>query len=181
MLGNYILDAPITSDASRLCGSIVAMQWSKLRSAVRALICPELRKRVDFHVTSYRRSHDEAEKAWITIDGDAILTASWYRHQWQGYPRDAKGRLDPQGEFPAETDRLKGEVYLPQELGWALRAYLDIPIEDARNSSNYFIRALSIIDRRTGKRSLDELKPNENDHSLVKEFYRLRTDAIKQT
>jgi hypothetical protein len=33
-----------------------------------------------FQVTSYHRSHDEAEKAWITVDGQRIQTASWYHH-----------------------------------------------------------------------------------------------------
>src|SRR5436190_518578 len=100
------------------------MQWSKLRSTVRALVCSELRQRIDFHVTSYRRSHDEAEKAWITIDGDRVLTASWYGHQWHGWPKDARGRLDHRSTFPGGIDKRKNEVHLPQELGDALRAYV---------------------------------------------------------
>lgn len=63
-----------------------AMPWSKLRAKIREFICPELRDRIDFHVTSYRHSHDEAEKAWITVDGERVQTASWYRQQWYGFP-----------------------------------------------------------------------------------------------
>ena len=156
------------------------MQWSKLRSTVRALICEELRQRIDFHATSYRNSHDEAEKVWITIDGETILTASWYHHQWHGWPRDNKGRLDHQSKFPGGIDKAKDEVHLPQEVGDVLRAYVDMPIDVAIESSNPLMRALSIIDRRVGKRRLEAIKISENDHSLVREFYRLRRESVNQ-
>jgi hypothetical protein len=52
------------------------MQWSKLKTRAKSFIVPSLRKRVDFHVTSYRWSHDEAEKAWVTLDGKRVFTAS---------------------------------------------------------------------------------------------------------
>jgi len=145
------------------------------------MICSELRQRIDFHVTSYRHSHDEAEKAWITIDGERVLTASWYQHQWLGWARDAKGRLDHRGNVATEVDKLRDEVHLPQEVGRALRAYLDMPIEQALESSNPFIRALSIVDRRTGKRTLETMQLSESDHPLVREFYRLRTQTRSQT
>jgi hypothetical protein len=66
------------------------MPWSKLRANIRSFISPELRHRIDFHVTSYRRSHDEAEKAWITVNGKRVQTASWYQHQWHGWPNFRK-------------------------------------------------------------------------------------------
>lgn len=156
------------------------MQWSKLRSTIRALICPELRQKIDFHATSYRHSHDEADKVWITIDGDTFMTASWYQHQWHGWPRDDKGRLDRQAVLPAGIEKKKDEVHLPQELGDALRAYVNMPLERALESQDPFIRALSIVDRRTGRRTLEAMRVAEDDHSLVKEFYRLRMDAISR-
>jgi hypothetical protein len=155
------------------------MRWSKLRSTVRELICPELRSRIDFHVTSYRRSHDEAEKAWVTVDGSRVLTASWYQHQWYGWPRDAKGRLDRDAEFRNVDDRMRDEVHLPQDVGDALRAYIDLPIGVAIESNDPFIRALSIVDRRTGRRTLERMQIGEGDHSLVKAFYILRLSTIK--
>jgi len=137
------------------------MPWSKLRSTLRAFICPELRSRIDFHVTSYCHSHDEAEKVWITIDGKRALTASWYRHQWR-------------------TNKRKDEDHLPQELGDALRAYLDLSISAAQQSTNPFIRALSIVDRRTGRRIFEAMRISEEDHSLIKAFHALRFGALKR-
>src|SRR6185369_15764765 len=57
------------------------MQWSKLKARVKERICPELRDRVDFHLTSYRRSHDEADKVWITIDGELIFKIKHYAYE----------------------------------------------------------------------------------------------------
>jgi len=150
------------------------MQLSKLRAKIRQLICPELRDRIDFHVTSYRHSHDEAEKVWITVDGKRVLTASWYQHQWHGWPRDSEGRLQLKVELPKQIDKTRDEVHLPQDVGDALRAYLDLPISAALQSDDPFIRALSIVDRRIGKRTLEAIQIRADDHSLIRTFYLLR-------
>src|SRR6185312_16019672 len=139
------------------------MQWSALRAKVRDLICPELGRRIDFHVTSCRGSHDEAEKAWITIDGERLLTCSWYQHQWYGWPRDEKGRLDHPGPFPSGDRRAADGIFLPQALGTSLREYLDMPIHHALVSPNPFIKALSIIDRRVGRRTLEAITLDESE------------------
>src|SRR5258708_3753600 len=86
-----------------LGGGIAIMQWSKLKSRVKARICPEMRRRVDFHVTSYRHSHDEAEKVWITLDGSRIATFSWYQKQWKPALRDKRGRLVRRNGLIAES------------------------------------------------------------------------------
>lgn len=157
------------------------MQWSKLRSAIRSLVCPELGRRIDFHVTSYRHSHDEAEKAWITIDGNRVLTASWYQHQWHRWPRDAKGRIRWDADFPPAVDYEPDEIHLPQDVGDALRCYLDLPIHEALKSNDPVIRALSLVDRRVGKRTLLEMQITDRDHSLVRAFYQLRLSAMQSS
>ena len=137
------------------------MQWSKLKTRVRALICPELRKRIDFHTTSYRHSHDEAEKCWITVDGKRVLTLSWYAYHLKH--RDT-----------GEQSREMRGVHLPQQLGDAMRMYLDIPVKIALQSKDPFVRSLAIVDRRVGVRTLQAINVDERDHPVVKAFYRLR-------
>jgi hypothetical protein len=161
---------------------MAGLPWPKMRSRVRDLICPALRKRIDFHVTSYRRSHDEAEKAWITVDGERLLTCSWYRHQWHGAARDLRGRLiqDTRG-FVADTSRPipsrdEAGLFLPQDMGQALRDYPDMSLRAARASTNPFIKALSLVDRRIGVRTLKNVNL-ENDHEFVRTFHRLRMEA----
>jgi len=146
------------------------MQWSKLKTRIKALICPELSKRLDFHITSYRESHDGVEKAWVTLDGEKIFNCGHYAYEFtyaEGYYSGLVG-----SEL---VSWLEGqEIHSPKYLVESLRAYLDTSIEDALQSTNPFIKALAIIDRRVGKRRLDQMKVEESEHSLVKRFYELR-------
>jgi len=109
------------------------MQWSRLKTRVKALLDPALSKRIDFHATSYRKSHDESENAWITVDSRQVFVASWYQHQ--------RGKAE----------------YKPQDFGDALRHYLDLKISDALIDPNPLIRALAIADRWAIRRSLRTL------------------------
>jgi hypothetical protein len=157
------------------------MQWSKLRASVRALICPELRRRVDFHVTHYRAGA-RSKSGIITIDGERFLTLSYHRFCREGDGWFLASRYE-KGAVPlsAETTwcpEQRDEIHPPQQLGDAMRAYLDMPIKAALKSKNPFIRSLAIIDRRIGKRTLEELRIANYDHSLVKEFYRLRMSTF---
>jgi hypothetical protein len=51
-------------------------------------------------------------------------------------------------------------------------------VRAALRSPNPFLRSLAIIDRRIGRRTLESLKIGEHEHSLVKEFYRLRMSTL---
>jgi hypothetical protein len=62
-----------------------------------------------------------------------------------------------------------------------MRAYLEMPIKSALESPNPFIRSLAIIDRRVGKRTLEQMKIGDNEHSLVREFYRLRMSTFNSS
>src|SRR6202011_2415881 len=155
------------------------MQWSALKTRVKSFIAPDVRKRLDFHVTSYRRSHDEAEKAWLTIDGKIVFVASWYRHQWAGalhtskgtMARDGRNRLihDPALPYVDEPEEL--ELHRPQQFGDALRKYLELKLEDAISDPDPFIRGLSLIDRRMGLGRFARLKPKPSEHTFVKTMY----------
>src|SRR5215468_2515138 len=131
---------------------MLQMQWSKLKTRAKSFIVSSLRKRIDFHVTSYRESHDEAEKAWLTLDGKPVFTASWYRHQLAGAKRTKTGRLARDGRgrpyrdpaVPDWTEPEELEQHRPQQFGDALRAYLDIPVADALTSEDPFIRAMAM-------------------------------------
>jgi hypothetical protein len=164
------------------------MQWSKLKTRAKSFIVPSLKQRVDLHVTSYRQSHDEAEKAWVTLDGKRIFTASWYRHQYAGakrtktgtLARDGRGRpyLDPAvSDYVTEPEEL--EQHRPQQFGDALRTYLDLPVADALVSKDPFIRAMAMIDRRVGRERLQKHKPKSSDHSLIRVFYDLRIQSTE--
>jgi hypothetical protein len=150
---------------------------------VRSFIVPELRDRIDFHVTSYRWSHDEAEKLWVTLDGEQIFVASWYHHQFAGAKRTPSGTLARDGRgrpvrdpaIPAWVTRAEElELHQPQEFGNAMSAYLDLSIDEALNSPDPFVAALAMIDRRAGRIRLAKAKERVQEHSLIRVLYELR-------
>ncbi|MGQ0762694.1 MAG: hypothetical protein ACT4OT_11880 [Acidobacteriota bacterium] len=50
----------------------------KTQVASQVTHAPELRDRIDFHLTSYRESHDGADKVWVTIDGQRVFDCKHY-------------------------------------------------------------------------------------------------------
>src|SRR5689334_15280416 len=146
------------------------MQWSKLKARVKERICPELQDRVDFYVTTYRRSHDDVDKVWITVDGEMIFKLHYYE-QLRAYSEAYYSGLSGAA---IESLLHELEIFSPQEFGKAMRSYLDLPIRDALASTNPLIKAFAIIDRRVGKRTLMKLEIAESDNPLIKAFYSLR-------
>ena len=124
------------------------MQWSILKSRIKDFICPELKGRIDFHLTSYRKSHDGADKIWITIDKQKIFSFSYYPYEL------AEAELYHQKLNPGqvEKDLQERQIHRPRDFGEARREYLDLPINQALESSNPIIRAFALVDRRAGKR-----------------------------
>lgn len=150
------------------------MQWSKLKTRINDLICPDLKSRIDFHLTSYRASHDGADKVWITIDRKRVFSCKHYPYEWAVNKAYYDG-LD--GAQLKEVLREK-EIHGPKDFGNAMRAYLDMPIEKAIESEDPLIRAFAIVDRRLGKRTLEKLEIGDTEHTLVKAFYELRRGLL---
>ena len=146
------------------------MQWSKLKARVKERICPELRDKVDFHLTSYRRSHDDADKVWITIDGETIFKVKHYAYE------RARAEAFYCGLSGAAIKSVlrEVEVFNPADFGNAMRTYLDLPIAEALASTNPLIKAFAIIDRRVGKRTLLKLELAASDSPLIIAFYSAR-------
>ena len=98
------------------------MQWSKLKTRLKSFIHPDLSQRIDFHITSYRESHDGVDKVWITLDGKLIFSCGHYDFEFaerEGYHR---------GMNQEEVARwLEGQaIYSPIYVVESMRAYLDI-------------------------------------------------------
>jgi hypothetical protein len=146
------------------------MQWSKLKTRFRAFVCDELQDRLDFHVTSYRESHDGAGEIWITLDGKKLVDYGHYRFEFaerEGYYGGLAGK-------ELEDWLTNNEISSPKFVGSAMREYLDMTLDDALASSNPFHRAFAMIDRRLGKRTLEKLKIGDEEHSLIRLFHDLR-------
>lgn len=147
------------------------MQWSKLKSRVKDFISPELKDRIDFHLTSYRKSHDGADKVWITVDGERVFSCRHYAYEFGERELLCFDKLNLE---QARDVLNRNEIHKPEDFGEAMRGYFDLPIDEALQSSNPFIKAFAIIDRRTGKRTIGKMEIDDSEHTLVKAFYSLR-------
>jgi len=146
------------------------VQWSKLKSRIKSLIVPELRERIDFHLTSYRESHDGADKVWIEIDGARVFDCKYYLSE----RATAYAYFDGLSGNEIKSALVDAGIHSPQDFGCAMRAYLDMPVDEALKSSDPIVRAFAIVDRRVGKRTLARLDLASCDHALIKAFHDLR-------
>ncbi|MBC7930514.1 MAG: hypothetical protein H7Z38_08085 [Rubrivivax sp.] len=129
---------------------------------------------MDFHLTSYRESHDGADKVWITVDGRHVFSCKHYpreRAEAEAFSVGLRG-----GQIKEALKDI--EVHGPGDFGDAMRAYLNMPVREALQSSDSLIKAFALIDRRVGERTIKSLEIADSDHTLVKVFYRLRHDII---
>lgn len=170
------------------------MQWSKIRTRIKDFFTPEIAARVDFHLTRYRVHHDQPSRAWVTIDGEQILDASffvWLR-EYPGavteaqalYPDEEPAHLCIQigYEWHTRTERAtellaQRAVHEPSHLYTVLREYPSLAVADALASPNPLVRALAMLDKRVGQRTLAKIKPAPEDHPLIRKFYELRTGS----
>jgi len=149
------------------------VQWSKLKWRIKSLIAPDVRDRIDFHLTSYRGSHDGAEKVWITVDGKRVFDCKHYRSERASEAAYARGL---RGDEIKSSLRHAG-IHGPKDFGYAVRAYLDMPVSEALESTDPLVRAFAIVDRRVGKRTLANLDLSDCNHALVNAFYELRCSS----
>jgi hypothetical protein len=147
------------------------MQWSKLKARFKALICPELSDRIDFHLTSYRRSHDGADKVWVTVDGHRVFDCKHYRYEAAEANAYSIGLRNQE----LKTRLRDQEIHSPAEFGSAIKLYPSLSIDEALASDNPIIKA---FDRRFGKKKLAMLELSDSEHSLVKTFYSLRLATV---
>lgn len=166
---------------------VMIVQWSKLKTRLGALIDPGIRKRVDFHLTQHRKHYDEVSQRictcgnapreiWITVDKLKVFSANYSEYQMEEFVFHWNNGV---GHEEARHILACREIHDYQEVGDSLRAYLDLDPHEALRSQDPILKALAIIDRRIGKRTLRSLVVGEDEHSLVRLLYCLRCPTTR--
>jgi hypothetical protein len=163
------------------------MQWSKIKTRMKMLICPELQDRVDFHVTRFHAAPDQVGRAWVTIDGEEFLDCSYYRRHmavWKEQQslltklpevdREQYLKVHQIASDKADADYIFNDGFFRN----AILVYPGISILEVLVSPNPLIRAFGIIDRRLGKRTFEKIHLSDNEHPLVHAFYKLRSEVF---
>jgi hypothetical protein len=164
------------------------MMWSKLKKKIEDNICDKLKKRITVFSTKYSMWHDEYGRSSLMLDNKEILIASEVKH-WKEYKKAREGLLKT-GKYTkpsivhgstadqvAERIVYKRGIFSDGDFRKSLWNYLSMSIDRALASDNVIIKALAIVDKRAGKRRLKKLNIKDDDHELIKKFYKLRCEA----
>jgi hypothetical protein len=171
------------------------MKWSQLKVRIESMFADSVAGRVEVWNTRYRKTHEweneEQGEAWITIDKRRIydMGDATYRNQlyYEGLrlqsETDCLDYTDPnqiEGYNKAwdEAQQIGHDrgIFSREYFNKSLFNFLNLSIDVAIKSDNPIIRALSILDRRFGKRRLIEFD-DSTENPLVKTLYRFRCEA----
>ena len=136
------------------------MRWSKLKQQVERMFADGVRGRVELRTTRYEKAHDRLGRSWITVDGREVANMSNYLACGGSIADGNPGRFD-------------AGVFAGYDLPLAMREYLTLSIDAAIASPNPLVRALAVLDRRTGERCLARIDA-ANEVSIVKELLAVR-------
>lgn len=146
-------------------------------------LAPPLRGHITYFCTSYSKCPDHEGRASIKLDGREILEGS-YREQWSSrkisqFPKDEKYENRLRYEFPYMDDTaLKLGQFDQRQFYIAFHEFDNQSIEDSLKSENMLVRIFAVLDRRTGKRRLEKLKAEANEHGEVFSlFLKIRCEA----
>ncbi len=161
------------------------MDWSKIRKKLETeYLAESLRGRLTYFVTCYHATHDGDEgRAAIRLDGKEILKSNYYDRmdaQWKHYyaGNGAEGGPDAWKEsaYAALHD---GEFY-QCDFYRAFKEFDSQSIEESRISENALVRMFAVLDRRTGKRTLEKLRqPMQTEPKWLQMIYFIRLEAEK--
>lgn len=156
------------------------MKWSKLRKLLKDRLADNLKNRLDYNLTTYKNSTGFIGRAWITWDGKEIINFSnqdtW--NQYQSYSNETAETHYISHKKIDDAERTEGNVIEKGEFSkydFAENAFkfLNINVQDAIKSDNIILKALAVVDKKTGKRTLTELSKLEN-HPMIKYLIELR-------
>lgn len=154
------------------------MRWSKLKENVERRFAPALRGRIGVYVTRYRAAHDGEGELWLTLDGEKIYGAAYYR--WLAALRERTDEGTPGANEVKAADVLAAEGIVDHDvLIDALFESLGQPIDAMLASRHPLIRALAVIDGRFGRRRLDAMAVAA-EHELVARMVALRTPGRRR-
>lgn len=166
--------------------------WSKLRVTLKDLITDELKDRIDIHLTRYHEAHDGYGEIWFTFDGKKIFGGGYYHWYVTEIPEELINTFEIQHDFHDDFYKTQIEsknveqvmrmgIHETSHILVNLDNYINTPFVESLSSNNPIYKAFALIDRRLGRRRFNMITIEENEHPLVKTFYKLREECFKRT
>lgn len=164
------------------------MQWSQLKKRVEETFAEPVKGRVEVWATRYRHAHDQEGEAWITFDKKRIISMGTWTYEKEaaevrtklreesGYTdyRNPEHRSGYYSAYDKADEIVHGQGHYPLWDAYkSFFEYLNLSIDEILASENPIIRAIGMLDKRFGKRRLEELNV-EAEGVLVKTLYECR-------
>lgn len=158
--------------------------WSKIRDRLEhEYLADALRGRLTYFATTYHATHDGDEgRVALRLDGTEILKSNYYDRfgaAWQAYYRrmDA-GMQSDQAWRQAPYDAMEQGEFYQMDFYRAFREFDSQSIAESLHSENAVVRMFALLDRRTGKRTLEALRiPMRSQPEWLQMIYYLRLEA----
>lgn len=151
--------------------------WSGIRKKLETeYLADALRGRVQYYVTTYRKSHDQEGRAAILLDGQEVLKGNFYNYFLKEHFLDEKHKTD---KWDIIDETMLGMGMFDQYSFYrSFDEYDNQSIENSLSSENLLVRIFAVMDRRVGKRKLISMMDHmAEEPSVFKFFYFVRLDA----
>jgi len=134
-----------------------------MKEQIESRLCDSLEERIKFNSTRYRGSHDQEGRAWITFDDVIVHDFCTVNRQKKYYSlaneiskeTNALDWKDPakqkkyyEAYRKADEEMERQGIHNQYEFYSANEEYLNLSIEEAMNSTNTIIKAISRWDKR---------------------------------
>jgi len=164
-------------------------RWSKWKKNMEDLVCEDLKDRINFYATVYRKTHDQRGKVWIELDKEVIFEANTLEWEIEYFSlaneirkinncTEFRDKSQSKGYYQAYDDAekiLKGKHKIDEFHFYnAMKKYLTSSFEDSLKSDDTLTRILCLIDKRLGKRRLKEFRIKNDDCEAIKKIYNVR-------
>ncbi len=156
--------------------------WSSIRHKLENnYLAPSLRGHIQYYTTTYSKSPDHNGRAAIRLDGEEILRGCYYYQylRFPLFPRDETFERRLHGYPPLVDDiALKLGDFDQHSFYAAFAEFDNQSIENSLNSENLIVRIFAVMDRRVGKRRLEQMKDSiAHEPETFQIFYAIRAKA----
>lgn len=149
----------------------------------------ELKDRVEFHATVYRKTHDQLGKVWIELDKKNIFEANTLEWQIEHFTlsneirkinncENCEDRRQVEGYYQAydEAEEILRYKHKLNEFQFyeTITSYINSSFKDKLESKDQLTRILCLLDKRLGKRRLQNFIIYKDDTEGLKILYNIR-------
>ena len=161
-------------------------RWSKMRQKLeQEYLADSLRGRLTYFITNYHKMHDGDEgRVAVRLDGAEVLKSNYFERMerlWAHLYRDASvlNITDDAERWKAAGQKMLHDgAFFQIDVYRAFQEYDNHPVSESLVSENALVRMFALLDRRTGKRTLERIRERmRQEPQWMQMIYLIRLEA----